>query len=378
MKQYTYRKKWLIFLAYASDLLAGIFYFKRKINFKGPIKKILVVNFGHLGDILMMTPFLDILRNNFPQTKIDVLIGPWGKEVLDGSKSIDNLFIYSAFHYNRGADKKINFKKTWQLVKNLKKEKYDLFFDLRGDPFVILLGFFIGAKRRIGYGTGGLGRLLADEVNLNPNQHQVFVNLDLLKPLGIIFSKEEVRLLLPLKPESLAQAEFFLRQNNVTPQDFLIIAHPGSGYESKIWPSEHWTELIEMLLGRPKVKIIVIGVSSETSLIRKVSRNKDSVIAVIDFNLQFLSAIISKANLLIGSDSGPAHLAAALDIPVVSIFSAENDPTRWEPFSDKLYLFYKDVPCQNCEKRNCPDKICLKLIKPAEIFNTVARIIKQE
>ncbi len=122
---------------------------------------------------------------------------------------------------------------------------------------------------------------------------------------------------------------------------------------------------------------MVVG-KGEENLIKQITKgiNDSNVIQVINPNLSDLAALIAWAKIFIGVNSGPGHLAAALNIPVVSIFSAANDPVRWRPFTKKLHLFYCSLPCKNCQKKSCKELTCLKLIKPHKVASVILEALK--
>ena len=169
----------------------------------------------------------------------------------------------------------------------------------------------------------------------------------------------------------------FFNNNYIKIQNFIIVVHPGAGHPSKIWPEEYWKNLISRLLNISQVKIIFIGAKNENQLLNEITQGivNDNLIKLLGVDFSFLAAILFKSNLFIGSDSGPAHLAAAVGLPVVSIFSAANNPRRWQPFTKKLYLFYQDIFCKDCQKKNCFNKYCLRSIRSDDVFEAVWQII---
>ena len=380
MVKYVYKKRGLTILFSIIDWFLK-WLPKRKVVNKNYYSKILIVNFGHIGDAILLSPFLSILKSRFEKAEIDVLTNPYSENVFKRIKSVNRVISFLPFWGNQKRKKGDFFKSFisfFILIQTLKKRKYDLSFDTKGDPLVILLLFLARIKRRIGYDHGGLGNFLTDVPVLNEKQHQILIYLDLLEPLGIEIEKENIKLNWPLLSEERQWANNFLFRKGVRKNDVLIIIHPGSRDSSRMWPVVYWHKLIKELLNSAPVKIILVVGKGEENLIKQITKgiNDSNVIQVINPNLSDLAALIAWAKIFIGVNSGPGHLAAALNIPVVSIFSAANDPVRWRPFTKKLHLFYCSLPCKNCQKKSCKELTCLKLIKPHKVASVILEALK--
>ena len=160
---YAYKSRLVRFIAYLIDFIGEILFFwikKNPVIEKGAIKKVLVVKLDHLGDSFLITPLFKYLIKNFPDVKIDILCSDLAKPIFENNPYIAKIITFNYFRTSRGNGKKAGLKESLQLIKDLRKERYDLFIDARGELFVSLLGFLTGARYRVGFEREEIGGFL--------------------------------------------------------------------------------------------------------------------------------------------------------------------------------------------------------------------------
>ena len=155
-----YKLNWKIKpFMFVVDVIGNILFFWTKLKiFPKKVNKILVIRLDHIGDMIMTTPVFKTLKKNFPDAKIDVLSRSVAKPAIEENTNIHKIIEYNASWFARG-EKVDSFS---GMAKKLRKEKYDLIFELKGDPRNIALAFCAGGYR-IGYGIRGFGFLLGQE-----------------------------------------------------------------------------------------------------------------------------------------------------------------------------------------------------------------------
>ncbi len=104
---------------------------------------------------------------------------------------------------------------------------------------------------------------------------------------------------------------------------------------------------------------------------------KDKIIdAIGKTSLGELAALLKKANLFIGTDSGPSHVASAVKTPSIILYSGTNDVKQWAPLGKKVFVIQKDVPCKGCERLKCANNICMDLITADEVMEVVGDVLR--
>jgi predicted lipopolysaccharide heptosyltransferase III len=341
-------------------------------------KRILVIKLVAIGDLVVTLPLLKALRSRYPRSYIGVLIVPRVREVVEGCKYIDEIFEYDIWGKHRDW-------KVMKLMWFLRNKKFDLVIEL--DHYYrisSLLSYFSGAKRRIGFDFKGQGRryLLTDRVPYEVDKHEVEVFLNTFRALGN-----------KITPNKLVEIEVtegdkkfidnFLKLHRISlDKDIVIGIHPGTSIvaKSRRWENEKFAWLIDTLQEKFKAKVIITGGydKEETQLVNKiVSLTKlKPVVAARCVSIKQFAELIRRCTLFISVDTGPMHIAAAMQTPVVALFGP-NTPKKWAPFGSQHVVIYKKLPCSPCIKQylgeisKCRDNKCMKKISSEEVLEVV-------
>ncbi|HBA27800.1 MAG TPA: hypothetical protein DCY98_10525 [Nitrospinae bacterium] len=374
MRTYVYKNKLLrMFIAVIDS--AG--YFLKKILFPPQnkdakqVERILIFKVDHAGDVLLATPAIIAIRKKFPLSHIVLVVGPWSKGIIEGEKYINEVISYSAYWQDRNPDRNLNIRESFNLIRILRRNKYDMFFDFRGDLFAIIIGFLSGIPKRIGYGWEGGGFLLTHEVNTTINKHQVEILLDAVRAAGIEPDTSEVSLSISEDDKKYVLA--LLKQEGWIESSLTIGFHIGGGCPSKMWPIERFADLMEMVYGKLKAQVVLIGGTEDVALIKKMERflSFKPIVMAGKTTFKQTAAAIKMYSLFIGNDSAPVHIAAAVGVTTIVLFSAANDWQRWKPYGNDVVVVHKDVPCGGCEESVCDTMECMNLITVKEVFDLV-------
>ena len=334
---------------------------------KEKIKKILVISLQGIGDLLLFTPCLPVLKRNFPNAKISMLILHYTKEIIENNPYIGNIMIY---HYH---PTKVNYFEILKLLVKLRKEKFNLVIcsfptGLRSALIAYLAGIDIRCGHRYTF-IKKLPFLFNMKVDIPKLKHVIDLNLDLLSALGIDITKVDKKLFIPLMPQDTNFVIKFLQRNNISNQDLLIGINPGTDVlkKEKCWPKEKFIRLIERLIRQFKAKVVLIGGRSERSLsIEIASIFKTNIVdATGIMSLKQTAALIEKCNLFIGNDSGLIHISVAMNTPTIAIFGP-TDPRLYKPYGPKHVVIRKGLECSPCAYGVCGN---LELIERNIGFN---------
>lgn len=300
--------------------------------------RFLLVRMGSMGDVIHAIPAASALRDTFPGARIDWAIDPKWTRLLEGNPDITEVI---------AADRK-SASGVAATVRKMRAAQYTCAIDFQALYKSALLAFVSGATRRIGfqssYAREGLASLLYTDC-LNPRgPHKVDHNLTLAEFAGAKKSAPRVPVAIRAEDEDRATRE--LAAHSLT--DFYVL-NPGGGWLSKCWPAQRYGELYRTLAQRYGWRGVVTFGPGEEVLAREVVQAAgDPAPAAILLGLGPLMALMRRARFVVSADTGPLHLAAALDVPVIGLFGP-TDPARNGPYSLNASRHIVLRNPQNCE-----------------------------
>lgn len=324
------------------------------------IRKILFITLSNIGDTILTFPALEVLRANFPQSKIKIIAGESSAELFRENEEFSDIIIFN---------KKDSFKDKLDLFLQLRKERFDAVVDLRNSMW----GIFYPAV----YKTTPFSFILSSR----KFRHKREFNLMLLRrafwPMRLDLHTTR-RLFFPASKDDVLLAGI-LADSGVEKKETWITVACGAKSALKRWPKENFVSLIRCLHRKFALKIILVGDKNDTLISSDICSQLD--FPVVDFtgktNFSQLAALLRRSRLLISNDSGILHLASYLDIPVVAVFGP-TDETKYGPWSKGSVVVKKNIPCRPCQKANCKFKNvdCLRLINPQEVLKAVEDVLK--
>ncbi|MCX5712878.1 MAG: glycosyltransferase family 9 protein, partial [Candidatus Omnitrophica bacterium] len=342
--EYAFKKTHYKILISILDLFGDIIFTPLRIFKKNPPanpKSILVVRLDHIGDFVCTTPLFKNIKSRFPEAKITALINSASKDLAYRNPNIDKVITFSPFYLKRG-ERSSTFKGLMRVAKDVRNIGFDLGIEPRGDLLSILIMWLGGVKYRIGYGITGGGFLLNKMCRYDESKHVVDRNLALLEALDIpapdrsaevyFNEKDEDEVMRLLRPVPEERSDEWYRARN----DNFVVLHPFAGARAKEWPKENFQNLINRIKkdGRD---VLLIGSANDEGRYENVIDLRGKL------TLPQLACLIKKTGLFVGLDSGPANIAAALNVPSVIICSGTNAPQLWIPNNPNVKFIYKDT-----------------------------------
>ena len=389
------KKRYVVF---AIDITLRIFYtvftFPRFLLRKlFPVKsgvpdRILIIMSGFIGDSVLATPAISEIRTKFPRAHLTVLMNPSTEPIFRMVEGIDELIaVQTPWTSGKSGGYRAFFKEYWKLIRGLRQKDFDYAVELRGNPLDLLFfAYLSGAKRRIGYGTTGLGFLLTQEVNWTPDAHEAIHYLHLLEPFSISKARLDIKELptLSVPEQNKHSASKLIDTVDFIRAEKLILLAPTAAYRSKEWPLEHSIQLCKLLLERDKkTSIVIIGKKNDEIVIteRFPPELKNRILDLQGkTNIEELFGLLALSDIIIGPDTGPMHIAAAVGTATLAIFGP-TDIIRWRPFGlpEKHIIVSHHVPCSPCGLRDhCtqPEQFkCMNEILPREVFQYACKLI---
>ena len=312
-----------------------------------------MIRLDHIGDVVMSRPAIRALHKKFPHAAIDLLLTEDIAPLFESSKEIQTVIAAKHGWFHRKASFSQKWSEFWRLIGILKTGSYDVGIDLRGDIRNILLMSLAGIKYTIGYGFAGGGFLLNEEIPYDVTQHQVRLNLNLLNSFHIAQDNK----LLPFEYSPDLTKEFWKKIETLPPTTLLprVAIHMGSGYPSKRWPAENFKALIHEIDRQALAQIVLIGTEAEKKATPDLKLSSERLIDLRGKTaLADLPVLLDVCDIFVGSDSGPAHIAAAQGLEIILLVSGTNDIRLWYPWTDRLNLLQYEVPCSPCGLDICP------------------------
>ncbi|HXD34355.1 MAG TPA: glycosyltransferase family 9 protein [Pyrinomonadaceae bacterium] len=310
-------------------------------------QNILVVDFGQLGDVVLSLPALRALRERYPNSKITVMVGKPGGEVVQLSGYANDTLVVDRVALRDGP-KLISIGKIFKLVKEVRRRKFDLVIDLHSLSETNLLGFLSGAPKRL-YSRRP-GRSLDFLANFTPSppverdhraRHLIDRYLDVLGPLGVAGADRSPKL--RTRAEDVEAVDKLLRKQKAESGAPLVGIFPGAGHPSRRWPLERFAELAEFLSRNDGVRPIVFAGPEERPLVQQMKSLFPSSTIVFDrLSIPQLAAAQARLAMLVSNDTGPMHIAAAVGTPVVLLLD-RRAPESYLPLGDQHRVIYSST-----------------------------------
>jgi predicted lipopolysaccharide heptosyltransferase III len=349
---------------------------------------ILLVRLRLIGDVVFTTPIVRALRRRFPDARLTYLVESAAAPILEYNPHRAALIVVPR---HRGLRRLAD---DLSIARDLRRRRFDLVIDLHGGPRAAWLTRATGAPRRIGYAMPGRAWMYTDAIQRAPDlssRHSVENQWDLLTPLGIALPDPiDDPVEMGPDPAAVARVEDRLRAFGISPAHPVIVLHVSAGNPFRRWPESSFVTLIAALVRRDPSRRVVItsGPSDAAAALRVAGESRrllgaqaGAIPEAGDFDLAELRALTARAAVYIGGDSGPAHIAATTQTPIVELLG----PTlagRSRPWRDpRWYSETVDagpLPCRPCSQRHCVpgDFRCLTAIAPEQVAAAVERAIR--
>jgi len=346
---------------------------------------ILIVKLSALGDVVQTIPAFEALRSHYPAAHISWLVEEGAAELLEYYPGLDEAYVC----HRKFWLKKLRKPLFWpavaldiiQFTRRLRSRYYDVIIDFQGLlKSAIWVGLARGA-RKVGFaGTReGSWRLLNERMPpYDPDKHALDRYLDVARYLGA--EVEEILVHDPWTPAEEHQFNDRLSQVTRNGETPLILCHPMSRWQTKLWPKAKFARLAaEMVVGL-QATVIFTGSAEDRDEIAAVMREAGGV-GLYNWagttNLRELAYLCKKADVVISTDSGPMHLAAVLGTPVVALFGP-TAPWRTGPYGHMHRVLRMERDCSPCFQRNCETVECMTAIEVDDVFRAVVEQLDKE
>jgi lipopolysaccharide heptosyltransferase II len=264
---------------------------------------------------------------------------------------LDEISCYDAGFFHRSGSRRFNFASGLRFARDMRRRKFDLIVDLRGSFASLLFALVAKSRYRIDRGTYLVLRKLG-RTSL-ASEHEADVNLDILARTGLPIPSREMTL--ELSQDDINSANFLLghTDESASPPPIVVI-HPGSPGHLKCWPAERYAQLANQLLKEYSVRVVLVGDKGEMQVAQSIMSAIDGRATDLSgrTTLGQLAAVLQRAALFVGNDSGPMHLAAACGTMVIGLFGPTS-PQRFGPYGDRCMALRMETDCSPCMRDTC-------------------------
>jgi len=318
---------------------------------RSKIKKILMITLSNIGDVVLTLPVLGVLKREFPEADITVMVGPNAEELFKADPSVSEIMVYN---------KHIPFPKKVELAFEMRRRGFDMVIDLRNSLFPLL----IGPK----YSTP-LFRRAASHI------HRKEKHLRALSAIGI--PTDNAPFSIAIDRDDKLHCNSVLNEIGILPDDNMVAMAAGARSHIKQWTRTSFVRLADRLTKEAGLKILLIGDEIDSTVNEEIAGV--GLKEVYDLsgrtNLRELAYLLSLCKLLITNDSAPMHIASAMSLPTVAIFGP-TDHKKYAPLAANSIVIRKKLNCAPCEKAACRfDLECMKEVSAEEVFKAVKEIL---
>jgi len=338
---------------------------------------ILIIAPNWIGDAVMTQPLLANLKEQYPESNIDVLASTWVAPIYRACSEVHEVIEAKLEH------KLLQWNLRKELAKELATKKYQACFILPNSfksaliPWLANIPFRIGYRGELRFGLINLSLDNPSKVNRPPMVEHYLALSQLLNEAQAISTGSNLTPKLNVSDVARQSVLAKLLSAKIDPVNIYVMC-PGAEYgPTKRWPTSHFAQLAQKLIAsNPDSQIVLLGSKGDQALAQDIHSQAKQDIHIHNWcgatSLDEAIALIGMSKAVISNDSGLMHIAAALKTPQVAIFGS-SDPAHTPPLSDLAQVIWLNLSCSPCHKRECPlgHLKCLNDILPEQVFATL-------
>lgn len=362
--------------------LAFIDYLRRIFSRDLPgtsVESILCIKYFGIGNIFLALPGVRMVRSAYPRARIHFLSLLANRDLIERIPEVDRFF----FVDNESVIKFVL--STAGVILQLRKIRIDCLLDYEQfSRFSTVLGYIIGARRRIGFDTPGQGRgvLYTRPVAYPVRTHMLDTFARVSVAAGESAEPMEIKAAgIPLEENEWEETEKIVADAGADGRKAYVCIHPGSGENmmtQRRWPPERFAALADYLVETFGAQVLYTGVSSETPLIADIRSQMMHEAFDVSGRLDIgrFCALVSRSALVISNDTSTVHIASAYDVPAIAFFGP-NCPELYGPTSSLSASFYRSLPCSPCitnynsKIKKCGNPICIRAIPVEDVISCI-------
>jgi len=351
-----------------------------------PPQKILVIKLSAIGDVIQTFPMVEALKHQYPQAQIDWLVEEDASDLLAGHPALNRVIVsrrksWQKHLWGKRAIRNI-LKDIGNFINELRSVKYDWVIDNHGLLKSGLLVFLSRGVRKIGFkpspGIADEGNYLFTNERyqaLPIERHALERYLDLIAQLGVSVDPFVLKYSVPA--ESLEKAKKLLTENGFFSHP-LVVIHPMAKWPTKQWPLENFARLANALMPK-EASVVLTGSGQDREALKKIQEQTQYPQKVLNLagqtSLIELAGLFYLSDLVLTTDTGPMHLAAAVKAPLIALFGP-TAPWRTGPYGNGHVVLRKAIACSPCFKKKCDTMECMNSLSVEEVLEAIKDKLK--
>jgi heptosyltransferase-1 len=351
------------------------------LNKNAPVE-ILIVKLSAIGDVVHTLAFLDVLHQNFPRAKIDWVVEEGAQGIIEGHPVIRRVILSKRKSWGRRfvQDRRFGqvFREILFFIKELRHDRYDVVIDLQGLlKSGVLVGFSRG-NRKVGMAGAREGASLflkEPPVGVNYHQHAIDRYLEVAGYLGCRWDRWDNRI--PVSVTDQCAIDQLLEGDGFRGGDLLAI-NPMAKWKTKLWEPELFAALGDRILQDFSCQIVFTGSQDDRPVIENISSKMKN--RPLNFagrtSLKALASLYGRCRVLVTTDTGPMHMAAAMGCSVVALFGPTS-PLRTGPYGSRHRVITSGAACSPCFKKTCDEWSCMRDITVDTVYDAVKAVLLQ-
>lgn len=350
------------------------------MNYK--LSNILIIKLSAIGDVVHSLPFLEVLKTNYPQARINWLVEEEASKIIEGHPAIDQVIISRRNSWMKRLVKGRTLlpviREVASFLREIRASEYDLVIDLQG---LLKSGVLTGisrGNRKIGMDgarEGGWIFLNEAPVPVDYGVHAIdrylklaeYINCDITSWKGNV----------PFSDSDIKRVDDLLNINAVQDRP-LVAINPMARWETKLWAPHRFGDLADMIGDKLSCEILFTGSEKDRSVIEGISRKMKvrSINLAGQTSLKELACLYTRCSGLVTTDTGPMHIGSAMGCRVVALFGP-TAPWRTGPYGKKHKIIREKMECSPCFKKRCQNMNCMKKITVENVFEAVKDVITE-
>lgn len=333
------------------------------------LRRILMIRMSSLGDIILTTPVLRLVRHYCPEAQIEFLVKAEYQDVLRENPCVDRLWLLDTRQPLR------------HMLRQLRQTRYDLVLDLHRTLRSRLLYRGVSSRRRLAYGKRTLRRALLVHLKWNTLRAKTPVPelyAAPLRHLGMTAPLAGTDMYIDAESREAVRKDLVQTFAGQTERPLLAVA-PGSRWPTKRWPVERFAQVAQELATRHDAGVVIVGDRHDEPMAADLCRRLSAPVLnrVGQLSIMQTAALLQRTNLLLSNDSGLMHMATALQVPVVAVFGPTVPEFGFYPFQAQAQVLSHPMSCQPCSTKGsdrCPrhHHDCMQRVSSAQVFEAAA------
>ncbi len=326
--------------------------------------RILIIQLRRIGDVIVTTPVIDVLRRQFPAARIEFLVEPAAAPVLDNFPGLDERLVFEK-------------SKFWFWVRELRRRRYDWVLDFMNNPRTAQLTWATGAPVRVGFVVPFWSLVYTHHVpRPTGDVYAVQNKFALLRSLGVAAPADTLPRLAVVTSEFEALQSWWSKEGLDKAVERVAVM-PKHRHEIRQWPAHQFKETIRRLLGKSGRQIVLVGGAEERAYLEDVARDFPERVALLPAgSLHRAAAVLSRCHVAVTNDSGLMHLAVSVGTPTVTIYGPTS-PGSWNPRQPPhRYVQAEGLACLVCNRDQCPyGHECMEWVSPDRVVAETEAIL---